>query len=164
MADEVTFRVNSNIDTNLTVRTNILLDLLDMLKDIKTANSYKTNPVKNILFQLEELNDKELPANIIYDHASIPTSRNNNWLHKLIITFAHVTADGKNTSTTLNIGVQDVLTAIGKFHDSFCEKYSVSEIKPSGDEWAKGAESNDKTRGEMDAIFEITYTTPVWKF
>ena len=155
------YRVNSNRDTSLSVRGDMLADILDMLNKISTANGYITNPKKNILFRVDELNDSEIPANIIYDHESEEDCNETQWKHTLTVTIAHITKDGASTSSTLDKGIVDVLAMFGLNHQRFCEKYAIDPVKLKSTN--KGVESTDKQRGEFDAVLEIKYRTGVWK-
>ena len=163
MADDpvVTFRVDDDIDTSLSMRENIIEDILDCLKDISVTNGYNLDIKTNMLNRVNELDYSELPCNIVFDKESEDSGRPASWKHKLDIVIAYISADGDDTTRTLNKGISDVYKAIGKIEDRFCAKYSTNLFMPKST--FKDLVEKDRDWGEMDATISIEYVSPRWE-
>ena len=157
----VTFRVDDDIDTSLSVRENIVEDILDCLKDISKANGYNLDVKSNMLNRVNELDFSELPCNVVFDKESEDTGRPASWKHKLDIMIAYVSADGDDTTRTLNKGISDVYKAIGKIEDRFMAKYSTNYFMPKST--FKDLVEKDRDMGEMYAVISVEYVSPRWE-
>jgi hypothetical protein len=165
---EVTFRINSDRDTSMCIRKDMILDLVDMLKDIKKANGYNQDIISNTVWRLDDFMTNELPGNMVFASESEETTLPGSLDHTMTITFAHINADGKKTGLTLLDGAQDILTVFGKvredgkrFVDTFCSKYPLSQ-PPEFISTATGLEAKRKTEGEIDVVIEVKYKSALW--
>jgi len=160
---DYSLRVEQDRDNTITAREDMVLDIVDCFQVIKSEDGYKTDPITNEVWRVEELNIHDLPANLVFDMESEVIDKGSNWRHKLNITLEHVTAEGIKTSNILNRGVQDMLKAFGLIHSRFVKKYNCPlPVKLLST--LKGVESEERTKGVMDAVIQVEYITKVWEF
>jgi hypothetical protein len=156
-------RVDEARDLSISKRDDIIKDLLDALKVIKTSSGYRTDPKTVIPWQIDVFKDNELPAIDVFDNESTEEDNASRLTHTLDISIEYVTATtkGYSTSDQLRPGAADILKAIGAIEDRFCTKYSTDLIKFTGT--TMGLDSPNKVYGGIAVKIQIKYKTPRWE-
>ncbi len=154
-------RVETARDESLTIREDIMLDILDLMLLVGTDEKAKrTSPKTFDIWHSEDYNDNELPAISIYDTESSEDTPGGFTRHKLNVVLEFVGANGKDTSSQVNAGMQDMLAIIKKYEQSFYAKYRMEPMQVTGT--TKGLESINKIRGAGDVTIEVPYKSDPW--
>lgn len=164
----MSLRVNGARDASLSVRDDLLEDLLDSLKQIKKNDSitlpngntytFKTTPKLNIIWRTDPLQSSDLPANILFDQDSEGDDNLSRVKHKVNLSVKHVARDGDKTSETLKSGVMDIMKCFHSIEAALVRKYNL----PHGLRFLNstiGVEAEGSTNGAMEIVYEVTYMT-----
>jgi hypothetical protein len=156
-------RVDEARDLTISRRDDIIRDLLDALKAIKTTSGYRTDPKTVVSWQIDVFKENELPAIDLFDTESVEEDNASRVTHTLEISMEYVagTTKGYLTSDQLRLGASDILKAIGAIEDRFCTKYATDLMKFTGT--TMGLDSPNKVLGGMAVKIQIKYKTPRWE-
>lgn len=156
-------RVDEARDLTITKRDDIIRDLLDALKAIKTSSGYKTSPKTVVSWQIDVFQDNELPAIDVFDNETVEEDNASRVTHTLELSIEYVAATTKGyaTSDQLRLGASDILKAIGEIEERFCTKYATDLMKFTGT--SMGLDSPNKVLGGISVKIQIVYKTPRWE-